>query len=666
MTMVQNGSTILLGIAFLFWLLGGWLIAVRSFDLPRHEQTLVGFAIGLTAGNWTANLLAQFVPLPHAFWLAAVLVLAAGVASAWPLKFRKLFAAARESLIPWLALGIIVYVMLEVGRGLAIFDDYQNLPTISMMASGDIPPHFSLDPSLRFGYHYFLLLLSAQFVRLGDMYPFTALDLARALTFGLMIILLALWVRRVTRSRIAGWLAGVVMAFTGGMRWLLLLFPASLLDKIASQTQLMGSGLDTGKEFLKNLVSPWIIDGSGPIQFPFAYANGAHSPFVMAFSGFGVFYVLILITLLLTHDRWQHWSAAVVTTILLASLALANEVALGLLLAGLVVALVTYLVAKRTFRIPRSLLPWAIASACALIIAFLQGGMLTEVFRNLFAGGGKSYYDVAFAFAWPPMVVSSHLGPLTFDNIWKILLAFLELGPIILFFPFVAWHGIKTVREERWFEAALIGAAVVSLLTVFVRYSGTGGITGTTRLLEGLLFACKLFAVPLAWNWARERSETLKTGLLAAAAVTIFGGVILFGTELIAAGKPVYSYFLSSMDVQMEKGYWNRLEPNALVFDPIPSRAPTVFGRSTDAYLTWYEPKPEWQALVAAPDPYQLRSAGFDYVYYDIRYWESLTSQTQALLQSPCVMVVEQVDGYRSENDLRTDFRRLVDVRNCK
>jgi len=102
------------------------------------------------------------------------------------------------------------------------------------------------------------------------------------------------------------------------------------------------------------------------------------------------------------------------------------------------------------------------------------------------------------------------------------------------------------------------------------------------------------------------------------------------------------------------------------VFDPIAPRAPTVFGRSTDAYLTWYEPKPEWQALVAAPDPYQLRSAGFDYVYYDIRYWESLTSQTQALLQSPCVMLVEQVDGYRSENDLRTDFRRLVDVRNCK
>jgi len=153
--------------------------------------------------------------------------------------------------------------MYKIGRGLVIFDDYQNLPTISMMATGDIPPHFSLDPSLRFGYHYFLLLLSAQFVRLGDMYPFTALDLARALTFGLMIILLALWVRRVTRSRIAGWLAGMVMAFTGGMRWLLLLFPASLLDKIASQTQLMGSGLDTGKEFLKNLVSPWIIDGSG-------------------------------------------------------------------------------------------------------------------------------------------------------------------------------------------------------------------------------------------------------------------------------------------------------------------------------------------------------------------------------------------------------------------
>jgi hypothetical protein len=666
MEIFNNGSTILLGIAFLLWILGGWLITIRSFNLPRNEQTLVGFAIGLTLGNWIANLLAQFLPLPHAFWLAALLVLVAGVVAAWPLKFRELYTAARESLLPWLAVGVIVVIMYKVGRGLAIFDDFQNLPPLSNMARGDIPPHFTFDPRLGYGYHYFLLLLAAQFMRLGDMYTFTALDLARALSFGLTFTLLFLWVRRITQSHLAGWLAGILMAFTGGIRWLLLLFPTSVLEKMAAQIQLMGSGKDTGLVFVQNLISPWIIGGDGPMPFPFAFANGVHPPVVMAFSGYSVFYIVILLVLLLTYDRWKHWSAAVVTTIMLASLAFANEVIFVLLLVGAGVAYVTYLIVKRTIRPPRSLLPWVIAAACAVIASFLQGGMLTEVLRNVLSGGRTSYWEVSFAFVWPPLIVSSHLGPLVFDNFWKILLAFIEIGPIILILPLVVRHGLKIVREERWVEASLVGAAVVSVLSIFIRYEGTGGITGTTRLLEGLLMACKLFAIPLVWNWARERSETLKSGLLVAMAVTIFGGIVLLGTELIAAAKPVASFFLTNMDVQMEKEYWNRLEPEALVFDPIPPRATTVFGRFTDAQTTWHEYKPEWKALVADPDPYLLRASGFDYVYFDIGYWESLSIKYQTLLESPCVSLVKQVDGYRSEDDLRPDFRRLLDIRTCK
>jgi hypothetical protein len=30
--------------------------------------------------------------------------------------------------------------------GLAILDDYQNLPTTALIATGDIPPHFPLNP----------------------------------------------------------------------------------------------------------------------------------------------------------------------------------------------------------------------------------------------------------------------------------------------------------------------------------------------------------------------------------------------------------------------------------------------------------------------------------------------------------------------------------------
>jgi hypothetical protein len=208
---------------------------------------------------------------------------------------------------------------------------------------------------------------------------------------------------------------------------------------------------------------------------------------------------------------------------------------------------------------------------------------------------------------------------------------------------------------------------VVSLLMIFINYTGTGDVSATARLFGALLFACKIYAVPLLWIWARDRSDGLRSGLVLAGLVTIFGGVTLFGTQMVAAAKPVASYYLTNMDVQMAKEFWNRLEPGTKVFDPKPFRATTVFGRFTNAYSSWWEaPKPEWQALVDAPDPYRLHAAGYDYAYYDIGYWNSLPKKYQELLQSSCVKQVQQVDGYISETNYGKDFRRLVDISTCK
>ena len=65
--------------------------------------------------------------------------------------------------------------------------------------------------------------------------------------------------------------------------------------------------------------------------------------------------------------------------------------------------------------------------------------------------------------------------------------------------------------------------------------------------------------------------------------VTVAGGVVMFGVELPAIQKPVPSYFLIDLDARMLQDHWNRLEPGALVFDPIPSRATTLFGRFTNS-----------------------------------------------------------------------------------
>ena len=63
--------------------------------------------------------------------------------------------------------------------------------------------------------------------------------------------------------------------------------------------------------------------------------------------------------------------------------------------------------------------------------------------------------------------------------------------------------------------------------------------------------------------------------------------------------------------------------------------APTLFGRATYSSLTWYEQKPAWKQLVAAPDPLAIKSAGFDYIYFDNLYWGDLDMAWRARLESP-------------------------------
>ncbi len=109
----------------------------------------------------------------------------------------------------------------------------------------------------------------------------------------------------------------------------------------------------------------------------------------------------------------------------------------------------------------------------------------------------------------------------------------------------------------------------------------------------------------------------------------------------------------------MTRAYWNRLDAGAIVFDPIPYRAPTVLGRATDSNLTWYESKPAWTALRAAPEPVKLREAGFSYAYLDNGYWDGLPAQIQQALSGGCVRTIGEV------SDNQGNFRRLLDIRGC-
>jgi hypothetical protein len=653
----------------LLWIAGGCLLSVSLFRLRRDEAAMIGIGVGLVTETWLANVLAQMIPVVIAFWLAAVLTLLGGLTAVILMRRKNIKINFPFSLGPWLILLLLTILFVSIGRGLAIFEDYQNLPTISMMATGDIPPHFALDSQLSFNYHYLLLLFATQFMRLGSMYPWTALDASRGLIIALPLMLAWLWAYRLTRSHTASVLASIMLMFTGGARWLLLLLPQPILKSISDQVTLIGSASVTAPDLMRALLSNWKIEGNGPIPFPFAFHSGVFQSYVMnAYTGISGMAFIIVLLLLLTAQRWRNMFAGVIIFMLFSSLALANEVTFGLIVLGFALAVFVWMISRRLWKLPSGLTPWIVVLAAVGLAVMIQGGMFTEIVRvRLMSrpGSGNSYFDTTPNLVWPPAVISAHFGSLSLFNLSQLIVALTEIGPVILALPLVIVWGWKALRTQNWYEAALIGTSAWSLPALFVAFKGPL-YTATPRLFDGLLFACTLYAVPLFWIWARKKSDAWRSTLIVAGLITIFAGLMLFGIQLISIQKPVTTTFISDLDVKVMDKYWNKLKPESLVLDPSPYQGPTVFGRATDSSVTWYVTKPEWQALLANPDPRQIHGQGYDYFYFGIDYWNRLTPQQQGVLLQPCVKKLFEVDGIHSLADYRKDFRRLLDVSACQ
>ncbi len=651
---------------FFLWGVGGWLLAARWFDLESHERGLVGFGLGLVIATWLGNFLARFLPMALAFWSAALFTLLLGLFAAWPLNRDLFLEQPKIQWTKWLLFIVLIVVFTLIGRGLGMLDDFQNLPTISLMATGDIPPHLPGAPDVRYGYHYFLILLGVQFMRIASAPPWVALDLARGLTLALAILLVGLLAWRVTRNRAVAWTSAAFFTFASGTRWLLLLLPGALLTRMSSGITLIGSGRDTAPNLFDGLSRYWEVAGSGPIPFPFAFVNGVNPPMLMAHNGYGVSAGLIMLLLLLAADRQKTRKAGIPLTILLASLALANEVDFVLLLLGGVLVAILWIAKNKTIRPPRSTWLWIPVLVLAGIFVAIQGGMATETLRaRLFpaAAQATSYFKVGF-FVASPAVISSHLGKLSLLDPIQLLAALFEVGPVVLVLPLILIWGYKAWRAEKWFEAALLFSAVPSLLSIFVQYSGNAGITATTRLLSNLFFACKVLGIPLLWLWLQNQPEWKHTLAYGLTAVAMFAGIVLFAIELIAIPRPVYTDFITDMDARFYQTYWDRLSPpSAWVLDPETSRAPTLFGRQANSLINWGVTTPDYQALLEDPDPYTLNLAGYRYVYADKEYWK----QYDAQLGQPCVKVLKTVEGVKeAHGGMVPDFRRLADVSECK
>jgi hypothetical protein len=646
------------------WALGGWLITARVFDLPARERGLVSLAVGLTLGTWFANWLARFMPTTLACWGAALLTVALGVALAWPLK-RDLFPKEAFQPAQWLTFIAAVFIFTLIGRGLGIFDDYQNLPQLSSMALGDIPPHFAFDPRVLWSYHYFLLVVAAQFERLAGAAPWAALDLARGLTLALALAFGGMLAQRLTGNRIAAALSAAFMFFVGGARWILLLLPARLLNAASASVTLIGSGADTAPNLTTALSKYWQIQGLGPLPFPFVYGSGLDASLVLSHAGYGASMVMLALLLVLLAGKGRGWAAQAVLAVLLGALALINEVTFVFLYAGLVCAALFWVVKNRSLRLPPSLWSQLPAFVGGGLLAMVQGGVFTGVLMGwvgrLTGAPADALYKVSFVFQLPA-VLSAHLGSLSLFNPvdWPVILA--ETGLVVLVLPWALKYAFELARDEKWIEAAWLFSIVPSLLTVFVEYTGNAGPTALSRMTAHFLLVLKIYAVPLLWLWAQKRSETLKITMLGWGLAACLSGLALFSLEMAAMPNPVYAESLSALDARMYAKHWGALDPNALVFDPNPIRGTIVLGLHTISSNNYGPPSdPTFVALANDPDPHRLNAAGYRYVYLDLQYWRKYAPRfEQACVRSLDKFVETGADGKPS------DLRWLVDVGGCR
>jgi hypothetical protein len=642
------------------WGIAGWLMAARLYVLPSRERGLVGLGIGMTASTWAVNFLARWLPFELACWLSAGGALVMGGVLAYPLR-RRLRSLVSMHWGRWMAfLGIGLLTTL-IGRGLAIFDDYQNLPYLSRIAAGDIPPHFPFAQDVGLGYHYFLLLLAAQVMHVARAAPWVALDVARGLTLSLTLLLIGLVARRLTEHPLAEAVAVLFGALAGGARWLLLLLPPSLLGRVSDSIQMIGSGAASGASLSEALAGSWAIEGGGPVPFPFAYASGVAQPLILALSGTGVAAVMVILLLLLTGDQRSSRGAWLLHAILLASLALLHEPAFVLVCAGMGIVLLWRIVRARALR---GVGAWAGSLVLAGLLAVLQGGMFTELARGLASSssGAGSYYDVGFRFVWPPRIVSSHLGDLSLSNPLQLLAALAEVGPLLLVLPLAIVRGREALIERKWMEAGLILSGMLSLGMVFVQYEGIAGPTATTRLYGVSFVICRAYAIPLMWRYTSGRPQAFQALALLLGSVAVLSGAVVFSVQVHAASRPVPSYYLDELDAQMYQRHWDSLPPEAMVFDIDPYRAVSLFGRCIDSSLTLYVLDPAFVELAEDPDPYRLQDAGYDYLYLDRGYgWSH-----RDVLNQACVQTLDQVEDIHQATGEVGDFRRLLDIRQCR
>ncbi len=645
------------------WCLGGWFLARSIFVLKARERLMVGLGLGFLLHLTLANLFAHVLPFHWAYLLSCTVILVSGVL-VWRKKTLRLevLSDIRAALPIGASFLFLLAIFFLINRGLAIFDEGYNLPLVSRMAAGDVPPHFFLYPSFPMPYHYGLHLFAAALTRLGGFYPWSAFDLARAFTHALMLCLAVLWFWRVTQRWVGGLIGASITYFAGGTQWLLLFAPPTWLNKASTQIPLINSAAVSGKDFYDVLTRPWAIEAGGAAPFPFAFISGIFLPQNLALTSYGACLALTIFLLLLLEPRTWNLKTALVISMVLASLALTGEHLFALLLAALGIIWVASLRGKRR---QVGFKEAALLFGLAALSAAFAGGVITVWVERLWAGwfGGSPTYGyglTGFQLRFPPAVMSVHFGRLELFNFTHLIVAGVQIGPALAWMVLSAVWLYRRWHHLGWLTAALLLCPWLGFLaSLVIDYQDRA--REITRFLDISLLLGVILAFPLIYRAYPRWRVGWQMTLLVTTLVMIYSGLVTFGVQLLSIPKPQFTYFITPLDAHLTQRYWDALPANAQVFDPNPSRSIVIFGRSAgEVAMDYRKPLPEWEELVKNFNLNRLIEAGYTHLYLDERYWNQMKSQQKSSLERPCV---RQISAQEGTGDT---FRHLYSLSDCR
>ncbi len=652
----------------LVWMVGGWLIVRHAFRLRSAERLITGIATGFLLFIGLSNLVAHSIPVHWAFWVSAFLILLFGVFLAWRSKERTWFD--REDLKSWpqiLALAILTWFFLSIQLGLGLFDDFEQLPMISIMGTGDIPPHFYLDPDFYFAYHYGLQVWAASLINQARLLPWSAWDLAKAFAIAQTLVLGWVYVKRLTRSGLAAWLGTILLTFASGTRWLFLFFPYSTLIKIQEDLRLVNSATDIGNEFATVIASPMSMAGQGLVPYIFAYHNGIFTPVISVLGHSGAIpYIIALVLLILVSRAQIGFAAMLVISMIFGVMALGAENLFTFVWISLVIILVVAFIRNRKKPMsipPRQFLYWGGVLFISALLSAFQGGFITETVRGLLVGFMGDAVTLSsnvykFSLRWPPGLYTSHLGVLSIFKPLELLTLIIELGPVLFLGPLAVYYSIRSIKRGDWLPASLgFGGVLLILFPFLVAY---GVDRSTTRLPATGLWLWLVLCIPLLWRAAISRGRLIRDLLMIFYGLSVFGAIIIFGVQMTGMPNPQNTYFINPADARFARMYYDKFPTGTQILDKTPYRAVTIFGRAVKAYGSVYDPLPGWPELINDPDPDRVLGAGYQYIYMDQNWWATISQTTRDKLEFGCATYVGEPEYYK------TSARWLIDLSGCR